>query len=173
MKLKPFLLVFILVFFLGACTGAPKKPKNLISKEMMVNILIDAKLITSANTISRRTLAENGVFPDSYIFNKYGVDSTQFAQSNAYYTYKVNDYEEIYTLVKDSLDKLKAKYKALQEQEQREKKIKDSLKAIELEALSKKSDSLKTVKDKDSLLVETPIKTPQEEGVLINPVSEK
>ncbi|APY10628.1 hypothetical protein BWZ22_04960 [Seonamhaeicola sp. S2-3] len=173
MKLKPFLLVFILILFIGACTGGVKKPKNLISKDMMVNILIDAKLITSANTISRRTLEENGVFPDSYIFNKYGVDSAQFAQSNAYYTYKVKDYEEIYTLVKDSLDKLKAKYKALQEQEQKEKKIKDSLKAIELEALSKKRDSLKTVKNKDSLLVKTPIKTPEEEGVLINPVSEK
>ena len=39
----------------------PEKPKNLISKDKMVNILIDVKLLASANTAERKTLDNFGI----------------------------------------------------------------------------------------------------------------
>lgn len=147
---RSFLILGILLIMV-ACGNGPKKPKNLISKEEMVSILIDAKLISSANSVNRKVMQENGIFPDSYVFNKYDIDSIQFAESNAYYTYRVKDYEEIYEIVKDSLERLKAQYEEQQDKEikEAEKRRKDSLNAV-----LKKNDSLKLLKSKDSLVVE-------------------
>ena len=176
--LKQFFIVFICTLFLTAC-GGPEKPKNLISKKQMVNILIDAKIVASANAVNKKTMEENGVFPDTYLYNKYNIDSLQFAESNAYYTYYVKDYEEIYEMVKDSLEELKAKYKELQEtdRKEKEKKHKDSL-----DAILKKRDSIKFSRVSDSLVL-TKINDTLPEGVipeliesegkLITPVSEK
>ena len=51
MILKRLILFVGIIFIALACNklDGPEKPKNLISKGKMVNILIDAKLITSAN----------------------------------------------------------------------------------------------------------------------------
>ncbi|WP_299553583.1 DUF4296 domain-containing protein [Seonamhaeicola sp.] len=174
MMLKRFIIVFISVLTIVGC-GGPKKPKNLISKKKMVNILIDSKLIASANTINRRILEENGVFQDTYIFEKYNIDSTQFAESNAYYAYHIKDYEEIYLMVKDSLDKLKAHYKELQDKERKEaeQKSKDSLETVLKERdsvkLSKVSDSLVIKRIQDSLSKKSLSDISEEGGVLITP----
>ena len=152
MMLKQFFIVFVSVLVIVSCGSGPKKPKSLISKKKMVNILIDSKIIASANGVNRKVLEENGIFQNSYILEKYNIDSAQFAQSNAYYTYRVKDYEDIYLMVKDSLDKLKKHYEELHDKEQKaaaEQKRKDSL-----EAVLKESDSLKFPKIKDTLGVD-------------------
>ena len=70
---------------------------------------------------------------DSYVYRKHNIDSLQFALSNNYYTFYTKDYEEIYSRVIDSLDRLKAFYKDLELKEAKEvvriKKEQDSLKA--------------------------------------------
>ena len=91
-------IILALTFCLIGCFGLknPKKPKNLIPKDKMVNILIDIRLITSSNTgISHRTL--NDLIPnkETFIYNKYNIDSLQFALSNEYYT----DYEKLVFLI--------------------------------------------------------------------------
>lgn len=162
--IKRLFIILGVLLFVHACTGGPKKPKNLISKKEMVSILIDAKLISSANSVNKKIMETNGVFPNSYIFNKYNIDSAQFAQSNEYYTFRVKDYEEIYEMVKDSLDRLKAKYKEQQDQERKvaEEKSRDSL-----DAVLKKRDSLKFSEAKDSLVVEKP-----KDSLLLNELEE-
>ena len=46
----------------------------------------------------------------SLVFAKYGIDSTQFATSNIYYTSNINEYEEIYEEVQRRLDTIKNFY---------------------------------------------------------------
>lgn len=144
--LKRFLIVFIAILGFIGCNG-PKKPKNLISKNKMVNILIDAKLVGSANAVNRKTLEDKGILPNTYIYNKYNIDSLQFAESNIYYTYQIKDYEEIYQMVNDSLEKLKEHYKNIQKEEQKKrvKKSEDSLSEV-----LKTRDSIKFPKGKNS-----------------------
>jgi len=115
-----FFITLILVVVLIGCDG-PKKPENLISKKEMVHILIDSKLIAVANSGNRKILDKEGGFPSKYVFKKYNIDSVQFAESNAYYTYYVEDYEEIHQKAKDSLERLKKDLKAQQEKEKKEK----------------------------------------------------
>ena len=56
MILKRFTIYLSVILLASACynSGKPKKPDNLIAKEKMVDILIDAKLIASANSANRK-----------------------------------------------------------------------------------------------------------------------
>lgn len=150
--------------------GGPKKPSNLISKKTMANILIDARLMGSATHINKQKMQEHGIKLNSYVFEKYGIDSLQFALSNAYYAYHIKDYEEIYNTITDSLEKLKKvlNEQKLKEEKEQEKREKDSINALKVK------DSLGVTIKKDSLtedLLKKKIK--DDAGVLINPVSDK
>lgn len=129
---RTILFLSILLAFAGCNSTAPKKPKDLLSKNEMVNILIDAKLLNSANGANKTILRKNGIDADTYVFEKYGIDSLQFAQSNAYYAYHIKDYEAIYNMVTDSLKRLKTALK------KEEKRIKDSIEIAEEKAKQKK-----------------------------------
>lgn len=129
-KLIPYTIVLL---FVVSCYKfkEPEKPKNLISKADMVNILIDLKLIasiTAANDI--KVLDSSNILSEKYIYKKYNIDSTQFALSNNYYAYHLEDYESIYTKVKDSLEALSRFYDALEKKELSEQRTKDSLKSL-------------------------------------------
>ena len=42
--------------------------------------------------------------PENYIFEKYSIDSTQFAESNNYYVYNTKTYESILNKIKEKID---------------------------------------------------------------------
>ena len=95
-----------------ACQGRFKKPKNLIPKDKMVNILVDVELIKAARVVNRKAVDSLGI-DNNYIFNKYHIDSLQLATSNSYYAYHAEEYAPVYTKIADSLEALQKKYKAL------------------------------------------------------------
>lgn len=169
--MKKRLLIYLsLILLVMACGyGGPEKPKNLIPKKTMVNILIDARIIGSATLINKQKMLKHGVKLDDYVFEKYGIDSLQFATSNAYYAYHINDYEEIYNTVTDSLEGLKKTLNELKLKEEKEekKRVLDSIDAIKVK------DSLDIIKKKDSLIPDVLKKHIKKgEGKLINPVSD-
>ncbi|MFB9055463.1 DUF4296 domain-containing protein [Mariniflexile ostreae] len=138
-----------------------------MSKQDMVNILIDLKLLTSATGKSREVLDKHGVEQETYIYKKYNIDSLQFALSNDYYSYYVTEYESIYAKVNDSLSRMKEILSLQQERELKAKKLQDSLAKIAKDSLA---IDKKTI-DKDSLKV---LKADEKnKGKLIPPVSEK
>ncbi|MFI1772981.1 DUF4296 domain-containing protein [Thalassobellus citreus] len=181
MILKRFILGFGILLLATACYEfkKPDKPKNLISKDKMVDILIDVKLLASANNRNRKTLIDSGINRNTYIFKKYKIDSLQFALSNDYYAFNIKEYEAIYAKVKDSLEALKKIYGDLKLKEETEKKLKDSLEALTKEKLLdsitniKAKDSLRLIIKKDSLkeiMLEKKFKADRK---LISPVSSK
>ena len=119
MILKRVVLGLVMTFLVLACNGfdGPEKPKDLLSKNQMVNILIDSKLITSANSSNTKTLTENHLDVETYVFKKHNIDSLQFATSNAYYAYHTELYEAIYNKAIDSLERLELKLKEIQAEE--------------------------------------------------------
>ncbi len=129
-------LILILVMFSCNNIEKPKKPDNLISRERMVDVITDISLMTAAKGLNKDVLEKNAINPQNYIYEKYNIDSVQFAESNNYYAYDVKEYEEIYAEVKERLEKRKAEYKLLQEED---KKVKDSIKKIK----KKERDSIK------------------------------
>jgi len=151
MMLKRLLAYFVFVLLATACYkyDKPKKPENLISKEKMVNIILDVRLLSSANGANKTTLEKNNLQIETYVYKKFNIDSLQFALSNNYYAYYVDDYKDIYDKVKDSLEVLKNKVDDLVKHEEQEKKYRDSIQLI----IKKDSTSILKLKDHINLLV--------------------
>lgn len=167
MILNRFLTYLSIMLLVTACFQfkEPKKPKNLISKEKMVDILIDAKIVGSANMANKRIMESHGVDLETYVFEKHNIDSLQFAESNEYYTFNIKEYDEIYQKVKDSLEALKIFYQDVEKKEEVEvarKRKQDSLQMLTTlkDSISnlKLHDSIKTRLQKEILLDTTLLK---------------
>lgn len=113
----------------------PEKPDNLIPEDKMADILYDVFILNSAKGAAKSVLDNKGLIPETYIFNKYDIDSLQFALSNNYYSYDIKTYERIINKVDTLISIDKRKYQA---------KIDDDLKQKERErdSLRRLSDSL-------------------------------
>ena len=179
MIFKRLILFFGIIFTVVACNKlkGPEKPKNLISKDKMVDILIDAKFITSANSKNKIIMRDSGLDMNKYIYKKHNIDSLQFALSNNYYAFHIDDYEEIYTQLADSLEELKDELKAIEAEEWKEKTKReaDSLAKV-LKEKKKNRDSLmiKNVKKIDSLQIDDVLfeKSIKEIEGLVEPISD-
>lgn len=132
----------------------PERPDNLISKEKMADVLIDMFIVNSAKGVNKRVLERNGVNPETYILDKHGIDSLQFAQSNAYYAYDIEGYKKIMDDVAGKIERQKVKYDSINKVEEAERKRKnDSVKAATRAKYSKpkvKIDSAKAALEKTS-----------------------
>ena len=107
---KP-LYIIILSFLLVACTSNTiiEKPDNLIPKDKMVDLMTDLLLATGARNI-KNINEERKVNYFPLVFEKYNIDSTQFKESNFYYTSKIDDYDIMLKEVERRLKKLKLEF---------------------------------------------------------------
>jgi hypothetical protein len=94
-------------FIMGACDKKMnyEKPENLISKQQMIDLLYDMHLAVGTSNLQNLKLEKNRNYM-SLVYKKYGIDSTQFAQSNIYYTANINEYEAIFEEVEKRLKKI-------------------------------------------------------------------
>ena len=110
------ILAVILLFLslLSCAEEVIKKPDNLIPSQKMTHILYDLAVINAAKSTNPWILKDNNVEAMEFIFDKYGIDSTQFVISDTYYASRPQEYEAIYRTVetrlakeKDSLEELR------------------------------------------------------------------
>lgn len=154
-------ILIILTLFL-ACLGddKPKKPDNLIPKDKMANVLHDLFLINGAKGANRKLLETIGFKPETYVLNKYGIDSIQFADSNSYYAFDTEVYKSIIDNVKAKLEKEKEAYEAEERKEgMATKRRRDSIKKVN----ERKKDSLSNLLGKPIDSIPSKIK-----GVITN-----
>ncbi|MBU2950743.1 DUF4296 domain-containing protein [Tamlana agarivorans] len=126
--------------------NGPEKPKNLIPEDKMIDILIDSKLLTSANSANKRVMRDSNLNINSYVYKKYNIDSIQFAESNAYYAFHVEIYDAIYDKAIDSLERLTVKLKADEAAEWKSQTKKEEEASIKSQDLPKELDSLSQLK---------------------------
>lgn len=177
MILKRFILVFTILFAATACNNlkGPEKPINLISKKKMVDVLIDAKLMTSASSVNKLTMRDSGLDLNGYVYKRHNIDSLQFALSNNYYAFHVDDYEDIYIQVTDSLEALKVELKAIKAKEWKDKTKREAdslakaLKEKKHNTLNFKKLINKPAKEIDDTLLEESL---QELEGLVEPIAD-
>jgi hypothetical protein len=99
---KYFLLLCLLLLIVG-CTSSIEKPKNLIEKDKMINVLYDLSLLQAIRSQNIGGGIDNKAMND-YIFKKYKIDSVQLAQSNKYYASDMAVYKKIFEGVKAKLE---------------------------------------------------------------------
>lgn len=135
----------VLILFFGflvvACAEkVVEPPENLIPEAKMVDILHDLAVLNATKTSFAYILDKNNVKTMDFLFQKYQIDSTQFAQSDKYYASIPLQYQMIYEQVEARLEK---KRKALEDQNT---KRNDSTRA----AQKKRTDSLRNLR-KDTI----------------------
>lgn len=141
--MKKLISLLAIIFILISCKDEIiKKPKRLIEKEVMVNIMYDLSLLEAIRYQNPASLDTFRINPKKYIYKKYKIDSLQFAQSNAYYASDYEEYADIVARLEDRLTKKKAETVALIKAEaKKEKKKKKTVKKPGLSRI-KRIDSL-------------------------------
>lgn len=97
LRLQTFVLAFFWILF--GCTTAIEKPKKLIDKDKMVDILYDMALLEAVKSqninggLSTKKANE-------FLFKKYQIDSLQWEENNKYYASDIEEYKEMYEAVK-------------------------------------------------------------------------
>ncbi len=126
---------FVLIISLLSCNdNLLEKPDNLIPEDKMVEVLEDLAIVNAAKSTNISVLHDNDIEPMAYIFEKHGIDSLQFVESDRYYASLPPEYERIYKKVESNLEK---EVKVVEEA----KRVKDSLTRMELENRDNKENA--------------------------------
>jgi hypothetical protein len=103
--MKKIILVLLAVAFATtSCQdNVVKKPKNLIDKDDMINIIYDLSVLEAmkSQTMGVHTYPK----PFEFLKKKYKVDSLTFVQNTQYYASDINEYKKMYEKVKEKIDK--------------------------------------------------------------------
>lgn len=97
MRLITLLLAFLLVLI--SCTSAIEKPKKLIEKDKMVDILYDIALLEAIKSQN----VNGGISSkkaNEFLFKKYKIDSLQWEENNKFYASDIEEYKKMYEEVK-------------------------------------------------------------------------
>jgi len=138
----------LLSILITACTSNTilEKPKNLIPKEQMVDLLTDMLLANGADNFKNINLQRNvNYFP--LVFEKHQIDTTRFKESSYYYTSKIDEYDDIFEQVDQRLKALKEQYdieiKLTDSIDRAKKDSLRNLKNVRAREIQKKGDTLK------------------------------
>lgn len=137
-------IVCLLAFIsITSCQKVDKieKPKNLLSKSEMKDLIYDMILLDAATGINNRKLKELDIDMLEFLTEKYAIDSTDLKQNIFYYNLRYDENLEIYTYAKDSIEKLKTAYDSISNAIDSIKK----LEKIKLDSISK-IDTLSSAK---------------------------
>ncbi len=118
------------------------KPKNLIPKDKMIDILHDLALLNATRTTIGARMDDIGIETMEFLYDRYQIDSLQFAQSDLYYASMPLEYQAIYTAVEARLDE---RVKIIEEAAE---KRSDSIR----KATEKRQDSINRSKKGDTLI---------------------
>lgn len=99
--------IFLISILLFSCKKEVKKPDNLLSEKKMEDIFYDLALLQVMNTFSQKTLDENDIVANKYIYEKYKIDSVTFVQNQTYYAQNLEMYKRIQGKVTERLKKEK------------------------------------------------------------------
>ena len=153
-------LITVLIVLIGCKNELVDKPKRLIERGKMVNIIYDLSLLEAMKVENPALMDSFKNNTNQYIYKKYKIDSLQFAENNIYYAADYTEYEKMYSEVKARIDKNKSeinflikaeakkeKARAKAKKKLKEKKAADSIKKVKQNlTLKKQTDSLKAVK---------------------------
>ena len=140
--MKKAVLFFCGVWLLSCGEKVLEKPENLIPKEKMTAILYDLAILNATKSSFSSVFDDSGIDIMEFLYKKYDVDSTQFAQSDLYYASVPLEYQSIYEEVDARIEKKK---EAMEANTQRRN---DSIR----EAQNQRKDSIEALKkEKDSV----------------------
>ncbi len=101
MKKYSLLFIAIALTIVSCKDEAVEKPKNLVERSKMVDIIYDLSILEAART--QTAGVQNYPKSTEFIKNKYKIDSLTFAKSTQYYASDIKEYKKMYNEVKERL----------------------------------------------------------------------
>lgn len=123
-------ILFILILCICvSCTGNTiyKEPKDLISRDTMINLIVDLHFASSAKPIKNLELRRDLNYTQ-LVYEKYKIDSLRFETSNIYYTSKIDEYDKLLKEVRRKIEVIASTY-------QLQKNTRDSIKKDSIEKI--------------------------------------
>lgn len=119
--MKKIIFIVVIALFL-ACNNSPvEKPDTLLSKDEMTNIIYDVMLLQASKSYNNVEVKKEDLKIESYIFDKYKIDSTTYHQNQRYYASKPKEYEKMYKEVVEKLTLVQQETDTLLKQKKRTK----------------------------------------------------
>ena len=114
---------FLFIVILASCQSIERTPKpdNLIEEDKMVDILVELSLFDAAKRLNSNRVNVRSIEIHDFIYEKFNVDSTQLANSNAFYAENLKTYEPIFDSVQKRLERLKVELDTLKAIDDRKK----------------------------------------------------
>lgn len=110
---RRYLWMLLTLWLLACANKLIEEPENLIPRDQMAEILYDMALLNAIDNSHPQVLEENDLEVMEFVYEKYGVDSLQFASSDLYYASVPAEYQKIYeavearlTVERDSVNKI-------------------------------------------------------------------
>lgn len=104
LKMKKIIILVCCTLSFLSCNNSVEKPKNLIERDKMVDVLYDISILEAIKNqnINGGITTKMG---NEYIFKKYKIDSIQFVKSNKYYASDIDAYKKMFEEVKERITK--------------------------------------------------------------------
>lgn len=156
MRINSFLSLFLIVLIYGCQDISPVDvPERLIAQKQMEDIMYESIMINAARGYKVSMLKQVGVKPETYVFEKFEIDSAIYAQNLIYYTADIEKYKEMNTRVLQRINTLHSKNDSI---ESAQKKIKDSLRDKRSKELRNERDEEDSLKFKSGLGIPVKLK---------------
>lgn len=128
--MKKIIVLLSILIMASACSNKNEvpKPEKPIEPAVMENILYDLALLQALKSYSPEKLEENKINTKTYIYQKYKIDSAQFAENNRYLASNIEEYKALFEKVTARLEKRKAEIDTILKKEEKNSinKVKDS-----------------------------------------------
>ena len=106
--MKKFLGIFTAIFIISCSKNPVPKPDNLLDDEVMTNILFDIAILQAADGTMTYRLSENNIKVNTFIYEKYKIDSATYKQNQKYFAADTRKYKKMYQEVLTRLDVIKS-----------------------------------------------------------------
>ncbi|MBC9797910.1 DUF4296 domain-containing protein [Sinomicrobium weinanense] len=124
MKLKHILWGCIFLLGIVSCKDKTvEKPDNLISQKQMTDILLDIALLNAVRGVNTDKINKDEIVSEKAIYQKYGIDSLRFVESNTYYASKPTTYASMYEEVQSRLEEMKEEFEKAREDQRKSDSI--------------------------------------------------
>mgnify|MGYP005995598471 CR=1 FL=1 len=152
--MRKFYIIISIILVVTSCQEIPEvqKPESFIEQPVMEEILYESILINAAQGYNIAKLKLIGLKPDTYVYDKFNIDSATYAQNIAYYTTDIDAYKAMNTKV---LNRIKAQLAVDDSIETTERKLKDSLRTARAKEIQKEKQEKGTIRNNPNIPTRT------------------
>lgn len=118
--MKKILLSLVIGLLVWNCADTTPKPENLIPEDKMIDILYDLNMFQAIRNSNYQLLNSYSVNPETFIYDKYNIDSIQLAQSHKYY---ISDSDNYSKMLDNMINRLKENKKEVDSLALKEKDV--------------------------------------------------